>query len=1002
MTDTLNPEQLENKAQQLIDTLKAFWHWFSNDPVHAIGTLAILLLVAVIYSVRKRLGNNLVDFADKLVSLCTLFAISGFSAYDFGLRYRKHVIFEHRVFNVRGLRTQGTFTLEVDKVYVNLKIAPANHPNRSIPLIDNEKLSGDRPIWDFLRQTKQNWAIVGAPGCGKSTLLQHIAITFAANKHRAYRMPARFPVLLFLREHIDAITGSEINLAELAQSHFANAKRYPGLKPPDAWFERQLIQGRAVVLLDGLDEVADSAKRQAVSQWVDRQIVNYPRCRFIVTSRPQGYLAAPLQRAHRLEIQPFSWAQVKEFAHVWYLSNEILSFGKKDQGVLNKAKRDAEDLLSRLQQVPSLSELTVNPLLLTMIAMVHRYRGQLPGRRIELYAEICDVLLGHWRAATGLKENLTAAQKRVALQPLAAAMMEGKTREISTSVALRLIDAPLKQVGLEPQQAGLQFLKSIEAGSGLLCEKENASWSFAHLSFQEYLAACHWTENQTHINWADFVNDSWWHETLRLYAAQNDATGMVSACLETNNVGCLALAAECLEEALKLDDAMRKLVSERIDSNLDSPDPDLRRMAVEVHLARRLKNLQRIDDNTAIDLDWISCAEYLLFIEETENKHRPEHWLDYGFPPGAEKQPCMGIRAHSARAFCLWLSARTGQTYRLPSVEEVRSHPPQQGGNFGAWVFVPGQGHLALEWTNGNARQNVEQRLSAFSDLPVRWSWDLRGKENFDFHYHAFINSYLINLFDFEHIIRDWSRARYFVFAFFERQQASALDRTIFSPFAARHFYRKEKPALRNFDRVFLDRDRDIALELAHALGCVLHDRDLRFELAHALDLDLYLYLDHHVYDLALSFALADARTLALDLIKITEKAIKAITDQFNFFPRPQSCEFETALREWLALSQMAPPDLTVIRHAARNLIRLDLAMLIQELPFISRALGRSQKTYRDFFRFRRRQKNAIDPNLIYDILLAWYWALTIANARAEGKLDAWEGLRIVRERKDD
>jgi len=197
-------------------------------------------------------------------------------------------------------------------------------------------------------------------------------------------MPARFPVLLFLREHIDANVCSEISLAALAQSHFANAKRYPGLKPPEAWFERQLDQARAMILLDGLDEVADSEKRQAVSQWVDWQIVNYPHCRFIVNSSPQGYFAAPLQRAHRLEIQPFSWAQVNEFAHVWYLANEILSFGKKDQGVLNKAKRDAEDLLSRLQQVPSLAELTVNPLLLTMIAMVHRYRGQLPGRRIDI------------------------------------------------------------------------------------------------------------------------------------------------------------------------------------------------------------------------------------------------------------------------------------------------------------------------------------------------------------------------------------------------------------------------------------------------------------------------------------------------------------------------------------------------------------------------------------------------------------------------------------------
>jgi hypothetical protein len=50
---------------------------------------------------------------------------------------------------VRGLRTQGTFTLEVEKVYVGLKIAPSNNPNKANSITHHQALEGNRPIWDF-------------------------------------------------------------------------------------------------------------------------------------------------------------------------------------------------------------------------------------------------------------------------------------------------------------------------------------------------------------------------------------------------------------------------------------------------------------------------------------------------------------------------------------------------------------------------------------------------------------------------------------------------------------------------------------------------------------------------------------------------------------------------------------------------------------------------------------------------------------------------------------
>ncbi|MFN0112319.1 MAG: NACHT domain-containing protein [Blastocatellia bacterium] len=477
--------------------------------------------------------------------------------------YYKQIIREYGVFNVRGLGLINTFTLKLDQVFVDLRIAPSFNPQKasSDPVaspLTAEKLTGNRPIWDFLRVKRTDdeqaaaLAIIGPPGCGKTTLLQHIALTLAGNRQHRYRLRAYAPLLLFLRDHAAAITvDPAITLGALARKHLSS--QFPKLKPPPDWFEHQLEQGKCLALLDGLDEIAEREQREAVARWVDRQIRNYADCPFVVTSRPQGYRDAPLDRAHVVEVQPFDAKQVRRFIENWYLANEIVASGNKDdEEVRERASKDAEDLMQMLSSMPTLSALTVNPLLLTMIAMVHRYHGALPGSRVELYNEICEVLLGRWRQARGVRDKLTAAQKRVVLEPLAAEMMKHRVREITADGAMAIIRPLLKSVGVSDAEAKTA-LSDFQAATGLLLEREAGQWSFAHLTFQEYLTSAHWLEHkEAPPDWNGLVGNSWWHETLRLYAAKGNATPIVRACLDAGNVAALTLAADCLEEAPSL------------------------------------------------------------------------------------------------------------------------------------------------------------------------------------------------------------------------------------------------------------------------------------------------------------------------------------------------------------------------------------------------------------------------------------------------------------------
>ena len=67
-------------------------------------------------------------------------------------------------------------------------------------------------------------------------------------------------------------------------------------------------------------------------------------------------------------------------------------------------------------------------------------------RRVELYAEFCDVFLGRFQAAKEIPDRLTAAQKRELLEPLAPHMMQQGLRDISATEAASAIEGPLQLV----------------------------------------------------------------------------------------------------------------------------------------------------------------------------------------------------------------------------------------------------------------------------------------------------------------------------------------------------------------------------------------------------------------------------------------------------------------------------------------------------------------------------------------------------------------------------
>lgn len=177
------------------------------------------------------------------------------------------------------------------------------------------------------------------------------------------------------------------------------------------------------------------------------------------------------------------------------------------------------------------------------------------------------------------------------------------------------------------------------------------------------------------------IGDSWWDETIRLYAAQSDATPLIQAALTNPTVISMHLAFDCQKEGLSIDPHIRKQLEEQLVAGLESGNPDIERLAAEVKLAQRLNNLLRIDEKRAIDNDLISCAEYQLFIDAMQKEgkaYQPDHWVTKKFKDGQASQPIAGLRAKDAEAFCQWLTQYHGSEdvqYRILNAKEHLEHP---------------------------------------------------------------------------------------------------------------------------------------------------------------------------------------------------------------------------------------------------------------------------------------------------------------------------------------
>ena len=352
------------------------------------------------------------------------------------------------------------------------------------------------PLLNVLRR-HSGVIILGDPGAGKTTFLKYLALRLARGEGKQIGLDDYLPILLPLAAFANALQTRDIALDHFIADYFEDI----GADLPFApMLSEALKAGRALILLDGLDEVRDLNLRNTV---VERVVDFYAFHRregnkFVLTSRVVGYRAVRPSAEDLAEctIVDFEDDEIEKFVEHWTTALE-----QQVQGNTAVARADAEvdyrEQVDAINHNPGVRQLASTPLLLTILALMKRQGVTLPERRVQLYDQYVTTLLSTWNRARSLGgrapgRDIDEIQTVRILAPLALWM-----HEVSPGVGLvgredmrRKLEELFHERGdSSPHQAARQFLLDVREHAALLLERGPGEYGFIHLTFEEYLAA---------------------------------------------------------------------------------------------------------------------------------------------------------------------------------------------------------------------------------------------------------------------------------------------------------------------------------------------------------------------------------------------------------------------------------------------------------------------------------------------------------------------------------
>lgn len=399
--------------------------------------------------------------------------------------------------------------------------------------------------------------ITGGPGSGKTTVLLHMAWALASSLGSGAADPARsrvgvsiepsaLPLPIFVpfasfaryRRHLPPSAPAREKTLAYFISHHLISKQADFDLPAD-FFVQLLKDGRDVILLlDGLDEVANENERAEVRQSVEDLVAGREAMRVVVTCRTIAYRGGRTALgAHfkELAVQALDLEQhivpMVQQAYQCIYPNDGAKRANRSDDLLRSIQTLEENRRSRLGD--DSAALVDSPLMVRLLLIVHVNNRELPDERADLFDKAINALLqvDYGRDESDIRELSTDWKL---------------FRDMAQHVAFHLHQQGSDQ-GREIGESGLKRMLSTEPDfkpriedflshsrqRGSVVEEHGGAFRFIHLAFQEFLVARYlsevmWRESrETIFAFLDErLDDPWWREPILLlagYTAVNNA-----------------------------------------------------------------------------------------------------------------------------------------------------------------------------------------------------------------------------------------------------------------------------------------------------------------------------------------------------------------------------------------------------------------------------------------------------------------------------------------------
>ena len=365
---------------------------------------------------------------------------------------------------LRPLFWVNTMQLPLEKVYTRLKIVSRQTGGNK----------GETDVFGMIKENKNGMTIVeGSPGIGKTTLCLKLALDWAHQRGSAASFPEFELVLLLKCRDIDGDLQEAIT-EQLFPKDMSKDVREELFR----FFESIENQKRVLIILDGLDELAEKSKHH-VDDLLHRK--RWAFCNVLATTRQEKGIEVRTQFkfAYNIFLQIEGFTEEDSF--------EYIKRHFKVAGPEHSSK--GEELIEEIKNNALLQDLQKNPLSLLLLCVVYEdHEGELPSSRTDLYRIIVLCLLRRYCA----KQDVKASKKDRDLET----QFERDMRclgKLAWDCLLHdrhgFFEEELEELERRNEKLVARELGFVYKEESLKRLKPQHEYCFLHKSFQEYLAA---------------------------------------------------------------------------------------------------------------------------------------------------------------------------------------------------------------------------------------------------------------------------------------------------------------------------------------------------------------------------------------------------------------------------------------------------------------------------------------------------------------------------------